>query len=73
MQTVLTSLQNPRWVDVNQTTIDCDITIDQFGDEVLPFTANPNDPEPHGREIYAKLIAGEYGPIAEYSSSQDSK
>ena len=36
----------------------------QFG--TIPFGADPNDPEPHGRELFARAVAGEFGPIAEY-------
>jgi hypothetical protein len=46
--------------------IDCEITTSQFGDEVLPFTANLNDCEPHGRAIFADIVAGFYGEIAGY-------
>lgn len=66
MQSILTSLANPRWVNAENTAIDCEITTSQFGDKVLPFTASPNDVEAHGRAIFAALIAGEYGPIAAY-------
>lgn len=66
MQATLTSLTNPRWVDAEHTAIDCEITTSQFGDEVLPFTASANDVEEHGRNIFAAIVAGEYGPIAEY-------
>jgi hypothetical protein len=66
MQTQLTSLLNPRWVNEEQTMIDCEITTSQFGDEVLPFTSAQNDVEAHGRAIFADLVAGVYGPIAEY-------
>lgn len=66
MQASLTSLSNPRWVNVEQTMIDCEITTSQFGDEVLPFTASANDVEPHGRAIFAQLVAGEFGFVAEY-------
>jgi hypothetical protein len=66
MQSVLTSLTNPRWVNAEKTAIDCDITTSQFGDKVLPFTASSYDVEAHGRAIFAALVAGEYGPIAEY-------
>lgn len=66
MQSVLTSLTNPRWANAEQTMIDCEITTSQFGDEVLPFTASQNDPEAHGREIFAAIVASDYGPIAEY-------
>jgi hypothetical protein len=66
MQATLTSLRNPRWSNAQNTTIDCEITTSQFGDEVLPFTASSTDIEPHGRAIFADLVAGKYGEIAEY-------
>lgn len=68
MQTALTSLQNPRWVNSQRTEIDCEITTLQFGNEILPFTASANDPEQHGRLIFADIVAGKYGPIAEPES-----
>lgn len=66
MHSILTSLTNPRWYNAEHTIIDCDITTSQFGDEVLPFTAAQNDVEPHGRAIFADIVAGKYGPIADY-------
>lgn len=66
MQSTLTSLSNPRWADAKQTKIDCEITTSQFGEEVLPFTASSTDCEPHGRAIFADVVAGVYGEIAEY-------
>lgn len=66
MQAQLTSLTNPRWADEAHTMIDCEITTSQFGNEVLPFTANQNDCEAHGRGIFADIVAGVYGAIAEY-------
>ena len=66
MQTILKSLTNPRWSNAEQTMIDCEITTSQFGDEALPFTASAIDTEAHGQEIFADLVAGKYGPIAEY-------
>jgi hypothetical protein len=73
MQSTLQTVSNPRWANAEQTAIDCEITTSQFGDEVLPFTASPNDVEPHGRAIFASIIAGDYGPIEEYidPSKQD--
>ena len=32
----------------------------------VPFHATPDDPEAHGREIYARALAGEFGPVAPY-------
>ena len=66
MQTLLTSVSNPRWVNAEHTMIDCEITTSQLGEEILPFTAAQHDVEAHGRAIFADLVAGVYGPIAEY-------
>jgi hypothetical protein len=66
MQATLTSLTSPVWANAEHTLIDCLITTSQFGAEVLPFTANPNDVEPHGRAIFADIVAGAYGAIGEY-------
>ena len=65
MQTILTSVSNPVWVDADHTVIDCFITTSQFGEEKIPFTATADDVEAHGRAIFANLVAGKYGPIAE--------
>jgi hypothetical protein len=46
--------------------INCKITTSQFGDEVLPFTASVTDIEAHGRAIFADIVSGKYGPVAEY-------
>jgi hypothetical protein len=66
MQSILNSVSNPVWANPEHTTINCEITTSQFGNEVLPFTASPDDVEPHGRAIFADIVAGTYGPIAEY-------
>ena len=66
MQARLTSLANPVWSDAEHTAIDCVITSSQFGDERLPFRASPLDVAPHGRAIFADLVAGKYGAIGEY-------
>jgi len=66
MQAHLTSLSNPRWSNAEHTTIDCEITTSQFGIEILPFTASQNDSEAHGRAIFADIVSGTYGSIAEY-------
>lgn len=36
---------------------DCEINHPQFG--WIPFTADPNDVEPHGREIWAAINAAQ--------------
>jgi hypothetical protein len=32
----------------------------------VPFGASPADTEPHGRDLYARAVAGEFGAIAAY-------
>jgi|TARA_R110001583_G_scaffold136897_1_gene288604 hypothetical protein len=34
--------------------------------EWLPFLANPNDVEAHGRKLYANAVNGDYGEVAEF-------
>jgi hypothetical protein len=66
MQAALTSLKSPVWSDAEHTRVDCVITTSQFGDEELPFTADPTDVEPHGRALFERIVSGEFGPIGEY-------
>ena len=66
MQALLTSLKSPIWADAEHTMIDCVITTSQFSNEELPFTASANDVEVHGRVLFSRIVAGEFGPIAEY-------
>jgi hypothetical protein len=73
MQALLTSLTNPVWANAEYTAINCNITTSQFGDEVLPFTASQNDVEPHGRAIFADIVAGKYGDIGEYVAPLESQ
>lgn len=37
-----------------------------FGD-FIPFTASPDDTEEHGRQLYADLKAGKYGPVTPFT------
>lgn len=62
----ITSVTNPQWANSENTLINCGIKAVEFGNQVLPFTASASDVEAHGREIYAGLISGKYGPIAAY-------
>jgi len=47
--------------------IDCEAQWTHLGDnkqDWLPFTANMNDPDKYGRDLYAALINGDHGEIA---------
>lgn len=43
-------------------TFDCEINHPQFG--WIPFTADPNDVEPHGRAIWAAINEAQGNPPA---------
>jgi hypothetical protein len=62
---IIESVTNPSWANEEHTLITCTVKFGHF-DDAMPFTAGPNDVEAHGRAIYADLIAGRYGEIAEY-------
>jgi transglutaminase-like putative cysteine protease len=55
----------PRWGNIEQTLINLIIKWTEYPEE-LPFTADPNDVEEHGRQIYAAAAAGQFGPVAPY-------
>jgi hypothetical protein len=59
-----TTVTNVRYANRDHTAIVCDVTFTKLG--TVPFTPNPNDPEAHGREIYERCMAIEFGEIADY-------
>lgn len=59
------SITNPQWANAENTLIDCVVKFDNIA-EPLPFTANPQDTEEHGRLIFAMCAAGECGDVADY-------
>lgn len=40
------------------------VTFKDIGE--VPFHAHQSDPETHGRELYARAMQGEFGPVAPY-------
>lgn len=63
------SITNPVYIAADGSRIDCRLKWKEIGEE-LPFTADPDDVEPHGRAIHAALVAGEYGPVAPYEAPE---
>jgi len=59
-----TNVINPQWATADHLSINCTVIFEQFGE--TPFTANPNDPENHGSEIFNDCVSGKYGAVAEY-------
>ncbi|EDQ5707505.1 DUF4376 domain-containing protein [Salmonella enterica] len=46
--------------------INCLVHFESF-DGFIPFTSSPDDPEAHGRQLYADLKAGKYGPVTPFT------
>lgn len=59
------NITNPRFSSPDGSLINVDIDHPEFG--MVSFTASPDDPEGHGRELYARAVAGEFGAIALYA------
>lgn len=58
-------INNVRYVNESGTMINMDLTTDRFG--IIPFTASPDDVEEHGRQLFARAKAGEFGPVAPFT------
>lgn len=63
VKTEILSVREPQWVDENRTAINCWVRTNTLVQEA-PFTATPYDSEPHGRELFARCLAGEFGKVA---------
>ena len=63
-------IKNPVWSNTKHTMIDLAIKWVEM-DEELPFTASPDDYEEHGRTIFARCVAGEFGTVAAYTPPAD--
>jgi hypothetical protein len=61
------AVKNCKWAHADHSSIECEVNFsDVNSEEWSPFGANPKDPYEHGREIFARAVAGEFGEIAEY-------
>lgn len=57
-------IKNPVYSAFDNSTIDCEIEHPVYG--WIPFTANPDDFELIGKDVYDACVAGVAGPIAAY-------
>lgn len=71
MDIQLLAASNPRYRNAAGTRILLDCEFSHFPGEIMPFIASQTDVEAHGRDIYARAVAGEFGPVAPYVKSQE--
>ena len=57
--------KNPVYLNAEGTFINLTVKFEEFNEE-MPFGASPDDCEEHGRELFAKAKAGEFGVVAPY-------
>ena len=55
------SATNPTWANAEKTQIYCFVEFEDLG--IVAFTACQNDTAEHGREIFARCLAGEFGEV----------
>jgi len=61
------AVKNCKWANAEHLSIECEVNFDDITfEEWTPFAANPLDHYEHGREIFAKAIANDFGEVAEY-------
>ena len=59
--------KNPKYIAADKKIIRLEVKFEEMQDMgFLPFGATENDVEAHGRELYRRAIAGEFGEIAEF-------
>lgn len=58
--------RNPRWANAGQSAITLEVDFSFISDEWVPFTASPNDSTAYGPELFARAVAGDFGPVAAY-------
>lgn len=59
------SVRQPKWSSPNHSSIDCLVVFEHMPGE-HPFTAAPYDIEPYGRELFDRLVGGDFGEIAPF-------
>lgn len=59
----------PRWNNAEHTSLNLQVTFEETAETLgeMPFTASPEDNEAHGRDVFARAVALEFGPILEPS------
>lgn len=59
------SARSPRWNNAEHTSLNLQVTFIETADTLgeMPFTASPEDNEGYGRELFARAVALEFGPV----------
>ena len=59
--------RNPAYADAQKTKVNLEVRFVELPDDgFIPFTANPNDTEPHGRQLYQLAVLGTFGDVVAF-------
>lgn len=64
------SARAPRWNNAEHTSLNLQVTFAETAETLgeMPFTASPEDNEAHGRDLFTRAVALEFGPVLEPSA-----
>ena len=75
---ILIDAKNPRWMDEEKTSIVLECKFSHYADMGMTendgyyeFGATPDEPEEHGRQIFEKAKAGDYGTVGDYVAPEE--
>lgn len=57
-------IKNLKYINKEQSIIDCEINFSHLPEEYVPFTLNSEDSEYHTQQIYQEIISGKWGNIS---------
>lgn len=66
MAITYTTVTNPVYSKEDHSMIDLTVNFDHLPEDAVQFGACANDVEPHGRELYQRAVAGDFGTIGAY-------
>jgi hypothetical protein len=66
-----TTVKTPKWSNAANTQIQCEVDFNDLAEEFVSFTAVAFGDYPHTHEIFARCVAGEFGPVAGYVPPAD--
>ncbi|AWH15326.1 tail fibers protein [Aeromonas phage 14AhydR10PP] len=70
---VIVGASAPSWSNEHKTAITLMVLFEHMGQEVIPFTASPDDALDYGRELFSRAKFGEFGEVAPYTGPLDSE
>lgn len=65
---VYTEVTSLAWLDAAKSRLSARVIFSAIGPDPIPFSARADDPEPHGREIFERAVAGDFGKIAAFKA-----